>query len=144
MNNKNNRIKVSIIDDSKAYRNSLRNILEADRRICICDEYDSGTAFINVLDSNFQPDICLIDVVLKDMSGIECAKKIKEKDPNIHIVIMTACPNTESFSEARKIGADYIEKGSRFEAIIDHIITKCSSSMNNNIRNSNQYKKSSR
>ncbi len=142
MNNKNGRIKVSIIDDSKSYRNSLRNMLEVDQRICICDEYDSGTAFINTLDSNFHPDVCLIDVVLKDMSGIECAKKVIEKDLNIHIVIMTACPNTESFSEARKIGADYIEKGPRFEAIIEHIITTRCGSLNNNIRNFNQYKKS--
>ena len=36
---------------------------------------------------------------------------------------MTAYPDAESFSEARKIGADYVEKGPRLEALIDKIIT---------------------
>lgn len=125
MQNKNERIKVSIVDDSKSYRDSLREILENDERISIYTEYDSGSAFINTLDSNFQPDVCLIDVVLNDMSGIDCAKQVKEKIPDVQIVIMTAYPDAESFSEARKIGADYVEKGPRFEAFIDNIITTC-------------------
>jgi DNA-binding NarL/FixJ family response regulator len=130
MHDTKDRIKVSIVDDSKAYRDSLREILEEDDRIRIYTEYDSGSAFISALDSKFQPDVCLLDVVLKDMSGIECAKRIKEKNLDIHIVIMTAYPDAESFSEARKIGADYVEKGPRFEAFIDQIITTCSSSKN--------------
>ena len=88
-----------------------------DERICIYSEYDSGTAFIKGLNSPFKPDVCLIDVVLKDISGIEYGKRIKEKKPDIHTVIMTAYPDAESFSEARKIGADYVEKSPCLEAL---------------------------
>jgi DNA-binding NarL/FixJ family response regulator len=123
MNSEKTRIKVAIIDDNKSYRDSLKKVLEEDERICIYSEYDSGAAFIKGLDSPFKPDVCLIDVVLKDISGIECGKRIKDKKPDIHIVIMTAYPDAESFSEARKIGADYVEKGPRLEALIDQIIT---------------------
>jgi len=123
MEPKKNRIKVSILDDSKSYRESLKRILSADDRITIYSEYDSGKAFVMDVNSLFKPDVCLIDVVLKDMSGIECARRIKEKKDDIRIVIMTAYPDVNSFSEARKIGADYVEKGPRLEALIDQIIT---------------------
>jgi DNA-binding NarL/FixJ family response regulator len=118
-----NRIKVSILDDSKSYRESLKSILSEDDRITIYSEYDSGKAFVMDIDSRFKPDVCLIDVVLKDMSGIECARRIKEKKDDIRIVIMTAYPDSNSFSEARKMGADYVEKGPRLEALIDQIVT---------------------
>jgi two-component system invasion response regulator UvrY len=121
------RIKVAIIDDSKSYRDSLRKILSEDRRISIFSEYDSGTAFIKSLESPFKPDVCLIDVVLKDISGVECGKQIRAKNLNIHIVIMTAFPDAGSFSEARRIGADYVEKGPRLEALLDQIITTSAS-----------------
>ncbi len=123
MDSEKTRIKVTIIDDSKSYRDSLKKILGEDERISIYSEYDSGNAFIKSLDSPFKPDVCLIDVVLKDISGIECGKRIKEGYPDIRIVIMTAYPDAESFSEARKIGADYVEKGPRLEALLDKIIT---------------------
>ena len=123
MKNVRNRIKVTIVDDNKLYRDSLKKILEEDKRIRIYGEYSSGAEFIKSLESPFKPEVCLIDVVLKDISGIECGKRIKEKNLDIHIVIMTAFPDAESFSEARKVGADYVEKGPRLEALMDQIIT---------------------
>ncbi len=120
---KNSTIKVSIIEDDKSYRYSLIKILQQDERILIHGEYSSAEEFLNQLHSPFQPDICLIDVVLKKKSGIECAKIIKEKHPNISIIIMTAYPDVKAFAEVRKLGVDYIEKGTRIETIIDKIIT---------------------
>jgi DNA-binding NarL/FixJ family response regulator len=116
-------IKVSIIEDDKSYRYSLKKILQQDSRIVIYGEYSSAEDFLNELNSPFQPDICLIDVVLKKKSGIDCAKIIKDKHPEISIIIMTAYPDVKTFAEVRKLGVDYIEKGTRIETIIDKIIT---------------------
>jgi RNA polymerase sigma factor (sigma-70 family) len=116
-------IKVSIIEDDKSYRYSLKKILQHDSRIIIYGEYSSAEDFLNELNSPFQPDICLIDVVLKKKSGIDCAKIIKDKHPEISIIIMTAYPDVKTFAEVRKLGVDYIEKGTRIETIIDKIIT---------------------
>lgn len=127
------RIKVSIVDDSSSYRDSLRKILEEDKRLYVYSEYDLGSAFIKSLDSPFKPDVCLIDVVLKDISGIECARRAKEAIPSIRIVIMTAYPDADSFSQARKIGADYVEKGQRLEALLDQIITTSLSGQEENL-----------
>ena len=120
---KRNLIKVCIVDDDKSYRNSLKKIFEEDNRISISAEYESGNDFIKSLNSPFLPDVCLIDVVLKDTSGIECLKKIKSITNDIHVIIMTAYPDLKTFSEVIQLGADYIEKGIRIESIIHKIVT---------------------
>lgn len=53
------------------------------------------------------------------MSGIECDKLIRQMKLGIHIVIMAGLPDAESFSDARKIGADNVDRvpGSRLCAI---------------------------
>ena len=116
------KIKVCIIDDEKAYRDAIKEHLRSDKRVMLYKEYESGFDFIKDLEQPFQPDVCLIDIVLNDISGIDVGKLIKRKNPNIHIIFMTAYPNVSSFNEATQIGADYIEKGSRGEILLDKII----------------------
>ncbi len=120
--NMNNFLKVSIIDDDPVYRNSVRQILESSSVLKFCNEYSSGHSFLNSLGSPFQPDVCLIDYYLQDMTGLDCAKAIQKRKPAIHLVIMTGAPNEKSFGEAMKIGADYVEKGPRVEYIIQKLV----------------------
>ncbi|MDH4129040.1 MAG: response regulator transcription factor [Spirochaetota bacterium] len=115
-------LKVCIIDDDKSYRAYLKIILEENKHLWLHNEYGSGSAFMRDINNPFKPDVCLVDVVLKDMSGLDCAREIKKLKPDVHIVIMTAYPDEKSFVEARKIGADYIEKGPRIEALLNGII----------------------
>ncbi|MGV7930218.1 MAG: response regulator [Spirochaetota bacterium] len=115
-------VKLAIVDDDAGYRASLRELLGGQGDIVLYREYDCGHDFIRDIGSPFRPDVCLIDVVLKDMSGVECAKRLRAKRPEARIIIMTAYPEIESFNEARSIGADYIEKNSRSEALLKKII----------------------
>jgi DNA-binding NarL/FixJ family response regulator len=115
-------VKLAIVDDDAGYRASLRELLGGEGGIVLYREYDCGHDFIRDIGSPFRADVCLIDVVLKDMSGIECAKRLRKKRPEARIIIMTAYPEIESFNEARRIGADYIEKNSRSEALLKKII----------------------
>ncbi|MDH4129828.1 MAG: response regulator transcription factor, partial [Spirochaetota bacterium] len=118
-----NYIKVCIIDDDESYRLLLKKVLEIDDRIKLYGEYSTGKSFIKDLGSPFKPDVCLVDIYLNDISGIECCKQIKEKKPEVHLIVMTAHPDPQTFVEARKLGADYLQKGTRVEAIINKIIT---------------------
>ena len=117
-----NPIKLAIVDDDTSYRTSLKDLLQGDPRIILYREYETGIDFIRDINSPFKPDVCLIDIKLGDVSGIECAKRMKDVNPNIPIIIMTAFPCVNTFSEARKIGADYIEKNSRAESLFKKII----------------------
>lgn len=115
-------VKLAIVDDDAGYRASLHELLGGEDEIVLYREYHCGRDFIRDIGSPFKPDVCLIDVVLKDMSGVECAKRLRKKRPEARIIIMTAYPEIESFNEARLIGADYIEKNSRSEELLKKII----------------------
>ncbi|MDH5682341.1 MAG: response regulator transcription factor, partial [Spirochaetota bacterium] len=97
----------------------------------IYGEYDNGLDFINTLESPFQPDVCLIDLRLPDMSGIEIAEKVTNYHPDIHIIILTGQSTVQSLSEAKDLGVDYIEKGTRGVELINKIITR-GKSLNDN------------
>lgn len=126
-------VKLSIVDDDLAYRNSMRDLLENEDDICLYREYENGMDFIRDINSPFQPDVCLIDIRLGDISGIQCAKMVKEKKPDLAIIIMTAYPDIDTFKEARSIGADYIEKSARAESLIKKIILSSGNSKENKI-----------
>ncbi len=116
-------IKLSIIDDSDSYRNYLKSLIQDDSRIHLYGEYNSPIAFIAQLNSPFQPDVCLVDLVMPEMSGLDCAQIIKTKCPKIHVIIVTSFPTKESIEIAKMLGAGYIQKGTIGENFMKHIIT---------------------
>src|SRR5574341_109742 len=57
------------------------------------------------------PDIVLLDMQLPGLSGMEALKKIRETDPNILVIIVTAYGTIASAVEAMKLGAiDFLRK----------------------------------
>ncbi len=120
-------IKVCIIDDDPKSRTSLKAVLEKDKRIIVNCNDSEGLACEKECNTVIKPDIFLIDSGLKGTPGIECAKKIKKKKVNAHVVMMAQEPNTQAFAEARKIGADYIQKGPRIKSLLHHIISSIES-----------------
>ena len=57
------------------------------------------------------PDIVLLDVRMPGMDGIEALKKIKDINPALKVVMMTALQDEKIMEQARALGAiDYIKK----------------------------------
>jgi len=56
-------------------------------------------------------DLVLLDIKLPNMSGMEILQKIREKKPNVHVIVMTGFSTVENAVEAMKLGAfDYLAK----------------------------------
>jgi putative nucleotidyltransferase with HDIG domain len=63
-------------------------------------------------------DLFLLDLKLPDISGIEILKRIKAKDNDLPVIIITGYPSFESVQEAIRLGAyDYITKPFNLEEI---------------------------
>ncbi|WP_293134930.1 response regulator [Okeania sp. SIO3I5] len=56
-------------------------------------------------------DLVICDINLPEMNGLELLKKIKEKDPNINVFILTAHGYDENYKLAKESGAsEYLVK----------------------------------
>lgn len=68
-------------------------------------------------------DILIVDLCLPDMHGLEVIRKLKEQNPRIIPILMTAHPTRESCMEAKQLGVnDYLEKPFHIQAIKDAIL----------------------
>ncbi|HPI67602.1 MAG TPA: response regulator transcription factor [Bacteroidales bacterium] len=84
--------------------------------------------------NNEKPDICVLDVMMPEMDGFTLGKKIKETDPDIPLLFLTAKSLKEDIVKGLTIGADdYITKPFDPEVLIlriNNILKRVYSSSN--------------
>ena len=70
----------------------------------------------------FQPDICVLDVMVPHVDGLTLGKEIRVSDPSIPIIYLTAKNQTQDVLEGFKSGGnDYIKKPFSMEELIVRI-----------------------
>lgn len=71
---------------------------------------DSGPASLDTIRKE-NIDLVLLDILMPRMDGIEVLRKIKEADPTVEVIIVTASKEIKSAVECMKMGAcDYVTK----------------------------------
>lgn len=105
--------KILVVDDDTAHLNMLRIVLKSLGHV-VETATDGGDA---VRLAKEKPcDLILMDVRMAQMDGIEALRQIKECNPAIPIIIMTAYSSVDTAVEAMKLGAyDYLTKPLNFE-----------------------------
>ncbi|MCB0638290.1 MAG: response regulator transcription factor [Lewinella sp.] len=69
--------------------------------------------------AEWQPDICVLDVMLPGQSGFEIAEEIRRRDPAVPILFVTAKTQTEDVLQGFRVGGnDYIRKPFSLEELI--------------------------
>ncbi len=99
---------VLIVDDERTLARAIKAYLEeAGYQAEVADD---AAAALRLL-SSLRPDVVFTDVRLPGMNGIELLGRIREFDPNIPVIVMTAHGTIEGAVEAVKLGAfDYLKK----------------------------------
>ena len=98
---------VLVIDDEPGVRASVRMVLDG---VCEVMEAADGPAGIELVRSQ-DVDVCLLDVRLPGMEGIEVLERLKRIDPGLEVVLVTAVRTVRTAVEAMKLGAyDYLTK----------------------------------
>lgn len=106
---------VLIVDDDGGHLAALQTIMRS-WGYGVEGTDDGVGAVAKVKEKPF--DLILMDVRMAEMSGLEALKAIKEYNPAIPILIMTAYSSVESAVEALKAGAyDYLTKPLDFEVL---------------------------
>lgn len=67
-------------------------------------------------------DVLIVDLCLPDMHGFDVIRKLKEQNPQLIVIVITAQCSRESVAEARGLGVhDYFEKPFHVHSIRDAI-----------------------
>ena len=113
-------MRVIIIDDDQLVALSLKTILEASPDIEVIATGNDGSDAIKFYEE-MKPDILLMDIQMKEMSGLEAAELILQKDKDAKILFLTTFSDDEYIVKALHIGAKgYILKQD-FEGIVSSL-----------------------
>jgi DNA-binding NarL/FixJ family response regulator len=96
---------VLIIEDHELTRFGLKTAFEASDFISEIFEADSAENGIEILNSH-NVDLIVMDLGLPGMNGIEATQKIKEKNKDIKIVILTSHNDEQEVLNSLKAGAN--------------------------------------
>lgn len=93
------RIRVLVVDDHEVVREGLRVIFQEETDISLVGEASSSAECLNSL-SRLKPDVILMDIKMPDGDGFQALKKIREKNPEIHVIMLTGFGSGLYLSEA--------------------------------------------
>jgi len=116
-------IKVLIAEDQELIRQSLEIILSNKPDMKIIGIAEDGNKAIE-LAQKLIPDIILMDIRMPFVDGVKCIKIIKEKYPQIKIIVLTTFDDDEYIFNALKNGASgYLLKGISSKELVEAIRT---------------------
>jgi DNA-binding NarL/FixJ family response regulator len=105
-------IRVLVVDDHAILRDGIRSILESQEDIIVVGEASNGEEALEFA-GNLLPDIVLMDISMPKTNGLEATRLIKERYPQVKVLILTQHDNREYIAPALGAGASgYVLKRS--------------------------------
>ncbi len=97
-------IAILIVDDHPLFRQGVRATLERERELDVCGEACDGQQAIQMAE-DLSPDVVLIDIGLPGLNGLEVARVIKRRQPQVSLIVLTVYEDDEQLFNAIKAGA---------------------------------------
>jgi DNA-binding NarL/FixJ family response regulator len=103
------RCKVLIADDRAQSRDGLRSLLDTVPEVEVVGEATDGQAAVRLVETH-QPDVILVDIQMPAVDGLEATELIKERWPQVKVVVLTMYSSYRA--DALAAGADaFLLKG---------------------------------
>jgi DNA-binding NarL/FixJ family response regulator len=113
--------RVLIADDSSSVRDVIRTFLRAHEDIEICGEAVDGLEALEKA-QRLKPDLVLLDLVMPEINGAEVASILKNKMPDIRIILFTMYSERMGKFLSSAIGVDAVlSKPDGMTNIVDSI-----------------------
>ncbi len=111
--------RVLIVDDTNFMRKMLTDIISEHYEVI--GEAENGKEALKMMEKH-DPDLITLDVIMPEMDGLEALPKIKEKNEDQKIIMVTSVGQHEKVTEAMNKGASgYIIKPFDEEKVLEEI-----------------------
>ncbi len=97
-------LKLLIADDHDIVRTGMKALLEDQPGWQVVAEAGTGRQAVEKAKAT-TPDVCVLDVTMPELNGLEAARQIKKLLPAIEILILTVHESEQIASEVLKVGA---------------------------------------
>lgn len=113
--------RVFLVDDHPLVREWLTNLINEQADLAVCGEAETGQEARQAILS-IKPDIAIVDISLKDSSGIELIKDLKQSLPNLAVLVLSMHEESHYAERALRAGAKgYIMKRETTKKVISAI-----------------------
>ena len=114
-------IRVLLVDDHEVVRRGLRALLDAQDGIEVIGEAGSAKDAVRQVGFN-SPDVVMMDVRLPDGSGVEATRRIRQRFPDVAVLMLSSFADQEALVSSIEAGASgYLLKRVDTEAIVDAV-----------------------
>lgn len=103
MNRRPKTYRIIIADDHSLIRQGIKSIIADNDEMEVVAEAATGMQLLEALDDR-RPDMVILDISMPDMNGIEAVGKIKQRYPEVKILIVTMHSDNQYFYHAIAAG----------------------------------------
>src|ERR1051326_1622575 len=116
-----NKKRVFLVDDHPLVREWLTNLINQQSDLIVCGESEAAPQALQAI-GQVKPDVAIVDISLKDSSGIDLIKSLKEAHPSLLILVLSMHDEMHYAERALRAGASgYIMKRETTRKVVDAI-----------------------
>ena len=103
-------IRVLLAEDHTIVRKGLRSLLDSEADIEVIGEAEDGRQAVEMV-GELMPDVVLMDITMPSLNGFEATRQIKQRFPDVKVLVLTMHANEEYVFQILRAGASgYVVK----------------------------------
>ena len=116
-------IHVLLADDHAVVRKGIRQFLEEADDITVVAEASDGAKALRLVEAH-QPDVAVLDIRMPEVTGVEATRLIKERFPQVRVLVLTAYDDDPYVFALLQAGADgYVLKTASGDELVRAVRT---------------------
>lgn len=117
-----NKLRIILAEDHETIRDGLKLLVNSRSDMEVVGEADNGRTALQ-LAREFSPDVIVMDISMPELNGLQATKKLKDKSPQVKVLILTRHSEPGYLQELLQAGASgYVLKQSKSEELIRAIL----------------------
>jgi DNA-binding NarL/FixJ family response regulator len=113
--------KILLVDDHPLVREWLTNLIQQQADLTVCSEMESAPSALSAI-ATARPDLVVVDINLKNSSGIELIKNLKESHPDLPVLVLSMHDESLYAERVFRAGArGYVNKRETAQKVIEAI-----------------------